>query len=179
MQFIIFCRTAPSFKSLITTTPIAYCYPCAKRDLAHYFTFTCVPRQCFASLPALLGFKIPAQIKRPYPKIRSFLVRETGRGLLRNPHCLTTHRFAFGTRLRNRRRQNAPPERFASPPALLGFKYRFIKQKRGYPIESYSKGQFFCRIWHSPHGLCLFPLFKRILAVYHAFLPLPKLVLLR
>ena len=43
----------------------------------------------------------------------------------------------------------------------------------------YSKGQFFRRIWHSPFGLCLFPLFKRISAAFLAFLPLQQSVLLR
>ena len=48
------------------------------------------------------------------------------------------------------------------------------QNKKTHRLESYSKGQFFRRIWHSPFGLCLFPLFKRISAVYHAFLPLPQ-----
>ena len=53
------------------------------------------------------------------------------------------------------------------------------RQKKNEDLGSYPKGQFFRRIWHSPHGLCLFPLFKRISAVFLAFLPLPKSVLLQ
>jgi len=35
------------FKSQLAATPMAHCYPCAKRDLAH-FAFTRVPRQRFS-----------------------------------------------------------------------------------------------------------------------------------
>ena len=52
-------------------------------------------------------------------------------------------------------------------------------QNKSTALGAYSKGQFFRRIWHSPFGLCLFPLFKRISAAFLAFLPLQQSVLLR
>ena len=54
-----------------------------------------------------------------------------------------------------------------------------VAKKKASGLGVYSKGQFFRRIWHSPFGLCLFPLFKRISAAFLAFLPLQQSVLLR
>ena len=70
--------------------------------------------------------------------------------------------------------------RINSKTACRGFESFCPCHKKRYPpLGVYSKGQFFHRIWHSPFGLCLFPLFKRISAAFLAFLPLPQSVLLR
>jgi len=61
-------------------------------------------------------------IKRKTPKPLGpgvFLVRMTGRGLLRNPFCLATQCFAFGTRLRTACLKNSSPNCFSlrQPPS--------------------------------------------------------------